>query len=237
MRTTHGRFVFTRFVQRFSIALARQDDTTTSREKILKKIRKALLVKGEPYAANVDMDTDVHVPEDGEPLEVFAGNFTRNNGHFHYCFNGFDFLDQFLAIADQKEWGKVLTLEPDMQSFFAELEFPLKTQARDVLEAEVGVTGCTALLARTGSIAISSHGNMSRTASVFPPAHAVIAFRDQMHYDLKDFLPEAAAKGLPSMLSIISGPSRTADIEKTLVLGAHGPKEIHVFYIDQEKPW
>jgi L-lactate dehydrogenase complex protein LldG len=66
--------------------------------------------------------------------------------------------------------------------------------------------------------------------------HIVVAFNNQIVYDLKEGISNTIEKyndHLPSMISIATGPSRTADIEKTLVLGAHGPKEVYVFYIDQ----
>jgi L-lactate dehydrogenase complex protein LldG len=108
----------------------------------------------------------------------------------------------------------------------------------EVRIADVGLTGCDALVARTGSVVLSSKENLSRTLSIFPPVHVVVAYRGSVVYDLKNYfsaLNTIDIQSLPSMISIVSGPSRTADIEKTLVLGAHGPKEIHVFYIDQEK--
>jgi L-lactate dehydrogenase complex protein LldG len=54
-------------------------------------------------------------------------------------------------------------------------------------------------------------------------------------YDLKDafvFLKEKYQKGMPSLISFASGPSRTADIEKTLVTGVHGPKEVYCFLVE-----
>jgi L-lactate dehydrogenase complex protein LldG len=63
----------------------------------------------------------------------------------------------------------------------------------------------------------------------------VIAYTSQLVLDLKDgfkLLKEKYPENMPSMVSNITGPSRTADIEKTLVLGAHGPKELYVFLLE-----
>lgn len=75
-----------------------------------------------------------------------------------------------------------------------------------------------------------------RTASVYAPIHICIATVDQLVYDLKDalaFLKEKYGNQLPSMISFATGPSRTADIEKTLVVGVHGPKEVYLFLVEQ----
>jgi L-lactate dehydrogenase complex protein LldG len=70
---------------------------------------------------------------------------------------------------------------------------------------------------------------------IFPPIHIVVAFASQILPDINDGLEFIKAKyhdSLPSMISLVTGASRTADIEKTLVLGAHGPKELAVFLVD-----
>ena len=97
---------------------------------------------------------------------------------------------------------------------------------------QAGITGCEFLIARTGSVIVSSSSESGRQMNVFPPVHIILAHVSQ----LIDFPEEAFseiqnkyAEGLPSTISTITGPSRTADIEKTLVLGAHGPKEFLVF--------
>lgn len=73
--------------------------------------------------------------------------------------------------------------------------------------------------------------------NVFPASHIVFAHTNQIVLDIKDAmrgLKEKYPNGLPSMISLITGPSRTADIEKTLVMGAHGPEELYVFLLDNE---
>ena len=82
---------------------------------------------------------------------------------------------------------------------------------------------------------VSSKQESGRRLNVFPEVHAVIAYTWQLVPDLKQALAaikEKYSQALPSLISVITGPSRTADIEKTLVQGAHGPKEIFVFLID-----
>jgi L-lactate dehydrogenase complex protein LldG len=82
---------------------------------------------------------------------------------------------------------------------------------------------------------LSSAQQQGRTASVYAPIHICIAFVDQMVDDIKDALGAAREKQgtqFPSLLTVATGPSRTADIEKTLVVGVHGPKEVYLFLVE-----
>jgi L-lactate dehydrogenase complex protein LldG len=74
-----------------------------------------------------------------------------------------------------------------------------------------------------------------RRLSIYPPVHIVFAYASQIVLDLKDafkIIKNKYGNQLPSMLTTVTGPSRTADIEKTLVMGAHGPKELFVFLLE-----
>ena len=106
---------------------------------------------------------------------------------------------------------------------------------KTALEAcDVGLTACEAVVAQTGSILVSSGTCGGRALSILPHAHVVVATRDQVVATLADALHDARSRhdgNLPSMLSFITGPSRTGDIERILVLGAHGPKELFLILV------
>ena len=108
---------------------------------------------------------------------------------------------------------------------------------KDTLEAcDAGLTTCEVLVAQTGSVLVSSATCGGRALSVLPHVHVVVAMIDQVVPTLGDALHavrERHAGRLPSMLSFITGPSRTGDIERILVLGAHGPKELIVILVDR----
>ena len=75
--------------------------------------------------------------------------------------------------------------------------------------------------------------------SIYPEIHLVVAHASQVVADIRaglDLVQARYGRRLPSMLSVITGPSRTADIEKTLVLGAHGPRQLVGFLLDDEHP-
>ena len=106
----------------------------------------------------------------------------------------------------------------------------------DLASCDAAITTCEWLVARTGSIVLSAGQQSGRTVSVYAPIHICIAYTSQLVYDIKDGLQQAKEKygaNLPSLITFATGPSRTADIEKTLVVGVHGPKEVYVFLVDQ----
>lgn len=106
---------------------------------------------------------------------------------------------------------------------------------KNALEScDAGITACDAAVAHTGSILVSSRTCGGRGLSILPHVHIVVLAVDQVVATVGDALHiarERAAGRMPSMLSFITGPSRTGDIERILVLGAHGPKELFVFLV------
>ena len=100
--------------------------------------------------------------------------------------------------------------------------------------AEVGITNVHRLIAETGTVVLASKPDEPRSASLLPPVHIALAERSQLLPDLFDlfdlFSPVTTLSKStpPSCLSLITGPSKTGDIELKLVTGVHGPGEIHV---------
>jgi L-lactate utilization protein LutC len=101
--------------------------------------------------------------------------------------------------------------------------------------AEIGLTGVDYAIADTGSLILFSGPGKARTASLLPPVHVAVLRPDQVLAGLPELFERLAVqpdKNLPSAVTFITGPSRTADIELTLVVGVHGPQELHVILID-----
>jgi L-lactate dehydrogenase complex protein LldG len=99
---------------------------------------------------------------------------------------------------------------------------------------DVGVTECDALVAQTGSVLVTERSAGGRALSVLPPHHLVLARLDQMVPDLPAafaLIKEKYQANYPSFISFITGPSRTGDIERILVLGAHGPKKLTIICV------
>lgn len=209
-------------------------DITTSKEKLLKKIRKALLEKRDnPYPQLEDLP--LYPPTDEMPEVIFAEQFTNVAGQFVFCEDELQFIENLLTLAEERNWHKIYCWEPKLQEILNQFEYPHYETDKDFEQAEVGFTLCEALIARNGSILLSNGNMAGRRLSIYPSVHIVLAYASQMVMDLKDGFKLIKAKygnQLPSMISTVTGPSRTADIEKTLVLGAHGPKELFVFMME-----
>ena len=128
-------------------------------------------------------------------------------------------------------YGQLTTLGFSVQ----QVEALNSSTARDAcFAADVGISGVEFLVAETGSIVVAASPTEPRSLSLLPVVHIAVATRDQLVPDLFDLLPTHGEGGvkLPSCLSIITGPSKTGDIELRLVTGVHGPGEVHVVLID-----
>ena len=208
---------------------------TSSKEQLLKKIRKALLEKRDnPYPVLEDLPV---YPENKEMLEVvFAEELMAVSGHFIFCEDEIQLLENLIDLTEKNKWRKVYCWEPELKKLLDNFHYPYYAGDKDFENAEVGITTCESLVARNGSVMVSNANAAGRRLSIYPHNHIVIAYSSQLVLDLKDafnLLKQKYGNSLPSMISNITGPSRTADIEKTLVLGAHGPKELYVFLLDK----
>jgi L-lactate dehydrogenase complex protein LldG len=140
-------------------------------------------------------------------------------------------------IADSENWKRVATHVGALtDAAVSRLGLPVLNTAGgyDVngLEAcDAGITECDALIAQTGSVLVTSRNSGGRALSVLPPHHLVLARREQLVRDLStgfDCVQRKYTPNYPSMISVVTGPSRTGDIERILVLGAHGPKKLTI---------
>ena len=208
---------------------------TTSREKILKKVRKALIHKTTQEIADVDLESNIYnIPD--EPMEIlFAEKLTKLNGKFIYCETEKEFTENLASLLKENNWDNVFTLDGKIKRLLTDAKISFSDKEEDFLNLNVGITFCESLVARTGSVMISSIQASGRRLPVYPNYHIVLAYTSQLvmtHKDALKLISEKYDKEIPSLISCITGPSRTADIEKTLVQGAHGPKEIFVFLVD-----
>ena len=210
-------------------------DETTTREKIFKSIRNALIEKAPVPFPNVDFETSVFQPIHDSPDVSFAQEFTKVAGKFIYCENNTDMAEKLKFLIEQNKLEEVYCVEDGLQSLLNEHGILLNSSNLDLSKAKVGITQCEFLISRLGSIMVSSRQLSGRRLNVFPEIHIVVAYTTQLVADLKDAFVQLKLKYhniLPSMVTVITGPSRTADIEKTLVMGAHGPKELYVLLVE-----
>src|SRR5215831_3524675 len=206
-----------------------------SKENILKNIRKALTNSTPLPFPHSEGNSFVFQPSQKELEIEFAEQFAQLQGRFMFCLDYKELSDQLTSLLAHNNWQKIYCREEELKIKLQENLFDQFTH-EDLVTCDAAITGCEWLVARTGTNVMSAGQQSGRTVSVYAPVHICIARTSQLVYDIKDALQQAKEKfgtSLPSLITFASGPSRTADIEKTLVVGVHGPKEVYVFLVDQ----
>ena len=173
-----------------------------------------------------------------EQLELYRANCEALKAEFHLIAGREELQARTRALRDSEGWKRVAAHNGPMARSTAEA-LGISTIITDIgydrneLErCDVGITECDALVAQTGSVLVTSHSAGGRALSCLPPHHIVVSRASQLVADLPaafELLQQKYAANYPSMISFITGPSRTGDIERILVLGAHGPKRLTIF--------
>ncbi len=110
---------------------------------------------------------------------------------------------------------------------------PAGTEMAVFFQADVGISGVAHAIAETGTLVMATRPEDPRSLSLLPPVHIAVVGKSQLLPDLFDLFAalELGKADLPSCLSLITGPSKTGDIELKLVTGVHGPGELYVVVI------
>lgn len=221
----------------------------SDKEAVLARIREALKVPAPhrpsapaPHAAE---ELRQWLPAVGPSYDEMTAAFAAQAAGLKAEFHRFPDLAAaqvaFRVLAAKEGWDRIAAHDaPPVQALLRECEVPRfdVREGYDKAELEkcpVGVTGCDALVAQTGSVLVTSASAGGRALSILPPHHLVIASRGHLVSDLPAAfarLAEAYGAKPPSLISFITGPSRTGDIERILVLGAHGPKRLTIYLVD-----
>jgi L-lactate dehydrogenase complex protein LldG len=181
------------------------------------------------------------LPLVGESFEARLELFQKNAAELKAEFRLFESQEKLLAhlaeLGKSEHWTKIgshkgALTEPACAALGLPVCLTDAGYAVAELEAcEAGVSECDALVAQTGSVLVTSRSSGGRALSVLPPHHVVLARREQLVAGLPEALALVKSRyagNYPSMISFITGPSRTGDIERILVLGAHGPKKLTI---------
>ena len=204
----------------------------------------------DPSATPVSTESDSVrslLPQAGPDYASWKESFASHSAALQTEFRVVPDLESMHALlremAGEHRWEKVgYHRGPMVEAACGELGLPSCCTdggyEKDDLEAcDVGVTECEALIAQTGSILITSRSSGGRALSVLPPHHVLLARQDQLLPDLTAgyaLLKRKYHGAYPSLISFITGPSRTGDIERILVLGAHGPRRLTVILVEND---
>ncbi len=206
--------------------------TTPAKENILKRIRQALSNPVPLPFPQSEGTQSVFTGSNEDIAVAFAQAFNQLQGKFIFCPDEAALQQQLAQLLETAGWSSIYCVEKKLTTLLEPLGLSPTAQL-DTCDASI--TSCEYLVARTGTIVMSSAQASGRTTSVYAPIHICIAYTSQLVYDVKEslqFLKEKYASNIPSLITFASGPSRTADIEKTLVTGVHGPKEVYCFLIE-----
>lgn len=215
------------------------DKGTTKKEQILAKVRNAIIEKPEAMFKDIDLQTDTWKPikeEDGNAI-TFVQKFKDMGGIFVYLESEAEFGDCMRQLAPQNGWEPLWCTSPVMQGLLNKygLKYSPAPQ-REEHKRLVSITDCEYLIAQTGSIILSDANTLSRKSYTEPDVLLVLAHTHQIVGGLKEamrLLKEKQPERHASQITILTGMTRTYDIEQNTVLGVHGPRQIAVFLIDE----
>ncbi|WP_291860218.1 LUD domain-containing protein [Marinilabilia sp.] len=200
-----------------------------SRSAILNRLRQT----SDSYRSGVKVKTapdGLVFPKVCDLLANFRDELEQLGGEVVLCDGVGDQMGCFNQLKEKRGWSTFACIDSGLKELLN--FYGINGEQIDPVldEVEVGVTRCEALVALTGSVMVSSMGGSGRRLNIFPSVHIVLAQKSQLVESIAEGFDVVGKKYTqpPSQISLISGPSRTADIEKTLVMGAHGPKELIV---------
>lgn len=216
------------------------NDDVSFKEQILAKVRNALIEKPEAMFMDIDQRSETWVPisEDDGTAITFAQNFKDLGGIFIYLESKNEFAECLRQLAPENGWEPVWCTSPAMQALLKRYGIDYtEASEREPKQKLVSLTDCECLVAQTGSVLLSDDLSGSRQSYALPDVLLVFATTDQIVGGVKEafrYVRNHHGNKMPSQLTFVTGPSRTADIEQTLVIGANGIRQVAVFLVDAE---
>ncbi len=202
------------------------------REKVLKRIRNSLINKVEISSEQQNIEVKAF-PTSTESVEFeFASNFTAASGFFYFSDNRQELKLALNALLKEKNFINVYCSNEEIADLIGTGTAAVYDNLDDLTTVPIVLSECEYLCARTGSIMMSSFLSCGRRGIASNDALIVVATIDQILPDIEDAIQAISDKyseEFPSQITFVTGPSRTADIENQLVIGAHGSTEVYVF--------
>lgn len=208
----------------------------SARNNILARLKAAQDKRGEIGENVPDFTSPIYHPLNESLSLEFKTNLEMIGGQVILIKSKSEIADQIKQICKEKDQDKTFCTDPKLQEILSG-SIGIDSDEDSFLQLNIGVTGCELLVAHLGSVLVSSAQISGRRLNVFPETHIVVANQSQLTDYLDhalEILQKKYKNELPSLISNITGPSRTADIEKTLVMGMHGPKSLIVIISEEQ---
>ena len=214
------------------------DKGTTNKEQILASVRNAIIEKPEAMFKDIDLRTDTWEPikeEDGNAI-TFVQKFKDMGGIFIYLESEAELGECMRQLAPQNGWEPLWCNQADMQALLDRYSVRYQEEPpQEENRKRVAFTHCEHLIAQTGSILVTDENAMCRQLYSQADVLLVLAHTEQIVSGLKEALhslKDRLGKQKARQAILITGMTRTYDIEQNLVTGVHGPRQIAVFLID-----
>lgn len=217
----------------------------TAREQVFKAIRDAQVEGKINYITrDVSFEQPVFSPistgeKNIDELAIyFAKTLDKSEGYFIYCEDDNELIQSMKTVINERNLSPVFTNEPKIELLFTKTNVPYSNQPEDLLNARVVVSFCDALVARYGAVLLSSKSSCGSVGNSFPDVRFIIAFPEQLIENIADvqtIIEKKYVEEKPSIMSFISGPSRSNAIEQNSIIGVHGTRELYVFYLNDHK--
>ena len=223
------------------------DDNAVSRTAVLDRVRSALRKRGVDGDARMAADAYLAARKQG-PRPALAGDlaarFAARAQDMESSVDRVGTLDDVVAAVGRyvDTIGAVPDPERNPRAGVCWPEFGWLDWSRANLAIEsrptvghdlVGVTGCYCAIAETGTLVFVTGADSPSATFLLPETHVAIVRVDQIVPGMEEAFARVRAEqgALPRAINLVSGPSRTGDIEQTIVLGAHGPRRLHVVLV------
>ncbi|MBL7966855.1 MAG: LUD domain-containing protein [Prolixibacteraceae bacterium] len=209
---------------------------SSARNNILARLKAAQDKRGEIEAIVPDFTSPIYHDVSSSPANDFKTNLEMIGGQVILCASRNEVAAQVKSICREKNQESIFCTDPLLVDLLND-SATICSEEDEFANINIGITRCEFLVAHLGSVLISSAQISGRRLNVFPETHIVVANQSQIANYLDEALEKLQKKyknELPSLISTITGPSRTADIEKTLVMGMHGPKSLIVLISEEQ---
>lgn len=204
----------------------------TPKERILKRIREALIAAPAAVKRGIDLDSSVFIPAGASLDVVFAENFVHKGGRFVYCENMEEAIQSIAFLAKENQWNDHIYCHDEaVESILQCAGLSYGKEPIDSVLRQVGVSSCRCLVANDGSILFDANLTGRR---IFASADAIVfvALIEQIAPDLRTFWKTFRNhEPFPSMLSLWTGQSHFTDIDGSPVQG-FGPRQTFLVLID-----
>jgi L-lactate dehydrogenase complex protein LldG len=215
-----------------------------SKNEILNRLRRGKRLDREKHVAQwKDSDLFADFPSQSDELiDIFSQQLKKLSGELYIVNSIEEATKRLQSLLEKVEpeqckthesplFDELKKVNPGIVDYLTTID-DSEISSVEFAKFEVGITGADCLIARTGSILLRAVSAGGRRLSVLPPTHIVIAEEKQIVSSLDEAFNSLDLKqDTWGYATIISGPSRTSDIEKQLVLGAHGPKKLIVILL------